>query len=81
MRGFSIELTTSTEAYLKAARTHGDPGRLTAFFQKLLRGMPPWLAGIRMQEVKGGPRLPGSWAACFRQEEVQQVALEKHAHA
>lgn len=41
MRGFSIELTASTEAYLKAARAHGDPGRLAAFFQKLLRGGSP----------------------------------------
>ena len=38
MRGFNVELTASTEAYLKAARAHGDPSRLSAFFTKLLRG-------------------------------------------
>ena len=40
-RGFNVELTASTEAYLKAARAHGDPGRLTSFFQKLMRGAAP----------------------------------------
>ena len=54
MRGFSIELTTSTEAYLKAARTHGDPGRLTAFFQKMMRGVS--MAG-QASHARGATRL------------------------
>ena len=35
---FQGESTTSSEAYMKAARTHGDPHRLSAFFRKLLEG-------------------------------------------
>ena len=35
---FQGETTTSSEAYMKAARTHGDPHRLSAFFKKLLEG-------------------------------------------
>ena len=37
-QAFEGEFTTSSEAYMKAARTHGDPHRLSAFFKKLLEG-------------------------------------------
>ena len=37
-RAFLGETTTSSEAYMKATRTHGDPHRLSAFFKKLLDG-------------------------------------------
>ena len=37
-RAFLGETTTSSEAYMKATRAHGDPHRLSAFFKKLLDG-------------------------------------------
>ena len=37
-RAFLGETTTSSEAYMKATRAHGDPHRLSTFFKKLLNG-------------------------------------------
>ena len=37
-RAFLGETTTSSEAYMKATRAHGDPHRLSTFFKKLLDG-------------------------------------------
>ena len=48
MRGFEVELTTSSKAYLKAARSHGDPSRLAAFFHSILQGALPWASALLM---------------------------------